>query len=375
MLKSHLLNRSLLNNHFKHKAFNTALALIAIALLSSLSCGKRKPPLPPKERVQQRAELKGFQRGNQVIISWKMPARNAVVESVLNISRVDVYRLAEASTSPLVLSEEEFAARSVQIASIAVTDADFGLKDMSYRDTLEFGGQPVRLRYGVRYVNASGQKAAFSNFLLIEPAAAVAENPSGLTTRVAQDAVLLNWSAPARNVNGSTPVNLLGYNVYRSESDREAGKLLNASPILSTDYSDTFFDFGKQYYYFVRAVSVGGSGEPVESQESNIASVRPVDTFAPSAPAAITLAAAPNNISIFFAVNPERDIAGYRIYRSSDPGLDRSKWMLLTPEMISTNTFQDTRVESGITYYYYITAADKAGNVSEPSETVKETAP
>ena len=39
------------------------------------------------------------------------------------------------------------------------------------------------------------------------------------------------------------------------------------------------------------------------------------------------------------------------------------------------NTFQDTRVESGKTYYYYLTAVDKAGNVSGTSEVVSETVP
>ena len=37
------------------------------------------------------------------------------------------------------------------------------------------------------------------------------------------------------------------------------------------------------------------------------------------------------------------------------------------------NTFQDTDVESGKTYYYYLTATDKFNNVSDPSEIVSET--
>jgi fibronectin type 3 domain-containing protein len=304
-----------------------------------------------------------------------MPARNAPTKSLLHISRVDVYRLAEPANAPLVLSEEEFAARSIQIASVPVTDSDFGMKTMTYNDTLQFAGQPVRLRYGVRLVNASGQKATFSNFLLIEPAATVATAPSALSAAVSQDAITLQWTAPARNINGTTPVNLVGYDVYRSESDKQAGKLLNKTPVTDTRFADNFFEFGKNYFYFVRAVSVGSAGIPVESQESNIVDIRPVDTFPPSPPAAITLAAAPNNISIFFAVNPEKDIAGYKIYRSTDPDLDKSLWTLLTPQLLPTNTFQDTKVESGNTYYYYITATDKTGNVSQPSEVVKETAP
>ena len=81
------------------------------------------------------------------------------------------------------------------------------------------------------------------------------------------------------------------------------------------------------------------------------------------------------SISIFFAVNPEKDIAGYKIYRSTDPSLEKSKWTLLTPQLLTSNTFQDKSVESGKTYYYYLTATDSSGNVSQPSEVVSEQAP
>jgi fibronectin type 3 domain-containing protein len=345
-------------------------------MLNCLSCiGKRKPPLPPIERIPQRVEISGFQRGDSVILSWKMPARNAADKSVLNIDSIDVFRLAEPLTSPLSLSEENFASRSTRIKNLPVSDSDFGLKTMTYADKLEFAGQAIRLRYAIRFVNRSGQKAAFSNFLLIEPAARIARAPASLSATLSQDEIALQWTAPGTNVDGSKPANILGYNVYRAGSAKEAAKLLNKTPIGDTKYSDKFFDFGKEYRYFARSVSLGTNGEPVESAESNIVEIKSKDTFAPSPPDAITIAAAPGSISIFFAVNPEKDIAGYKIYRSTDPELDKAKWDLLTPESIKTNTYQDKAVETGTKYYYYITATDTAGNVSELSEVVSETAP
>ena len=369
---------------FKHQAAKSLikqvlrkapLALLALVPLASLNCGKRKAPLPPTERVIQRVDLSGFQRGDTVLISWKMPARNAGKGSLLNISRADIYRLAEPADSPLEMSEEEFANRSVLIGSMPIADDDFGLKTISYRDQLEFAGQAARLRYAMRFVNASGQKASFSNFLIIEPTANVAGAPTSLLAKVTQESIALNWTGPAANVNGSTPLNLLGYNIYRSTSDKEPGKLLNSTPITGNQYADEFFEFGKDYYYFVRSVSSGTGSTPIEISESNIVHVKPIDVFAPSSPTAITLAAGQNIISIFFAVNPEKDIAGYKIYRSTDPDKPRSEWETLTPELLKTNTFQDTRVTSGTRYYYYITAADIAGNVSVPSEAVSELAP
>jgi fibronectin type 3 domain-containing protein len=78
---------------------------------------------------------------------------------------------------------------------------------------------------------------------------------------------------------------------------------------------------------------------------------------------------------LFFPANPENDVEGYKIYRSTDPDLEKSLWTLLTPKLLSVTTYQDDRVESGKTYFYYVTATDKKGNVSKPSEVVSEVVP
>lgn len=339
------------------------------------ACGKRGAPLPPVEKIQQRATITGFQQGNQVFLTWTMPVRNAAAGDTLYINRVDVYRLVEPVNVDLSLSEEDFAARSTLIASVPVTEKDFPKNQLSYTDKLEFAGQPARLRYAVRFVNASGQKAAFSNFILIEPTAKIAENPTNLSGKIEQQAILLSWNAPEANIDKTKPANILGYNLYRTEAGVSNPRLLNKTPINDTYYSDSFFEFERKYSYFVRSVSLGNDGEPVESSNSNILEIVPKDVFPPSPPAAITIAAAPNNISLFFATNPEKDVIGYLVYRTTNPDLERSEWENLTPDLIQTNTFQDTKVESGKIYYYYLTATDKYGNVSLPSDTVFETAP
>lgn len=347
----------------------------AITVVAGISCGKRKPPVPPEPKVFQRAEIAGFQRGNRVVLSWKMPEKNAAANDVRHILTVDVYRLAERLTSPPTLSEEQFATRSVLIGTVPVGEDDFGSKQLSYTDTLQLAGQPSRLRYAVRFVNKSGQKAPFSNIIVIEPESKVAAAPSDLLGNVTQESINLSWTAAAANADGTTPVNLAGYNIYRSSSKDKPGTLLNRRPVSGTTFSDRTFEFEKEYYYFVRSVSSGTGDTPTESTESNIVEVRPKDTFAPSAPVSITIGASPGTISIFFPPNPEADIAGYRIFRSEDPALDKAMWKLLTPEPITTNTFQDPSVEGGKTYYYFVIAVDRFGNVSERSEVVSEAVP
>lgn len=353
------------------------LALTLVCL--SVGCGKRQPPLPPVERVQQRTELlSGVQRGNQVLLSWPAPLRNAPNSSVQSIRRIDVYRLAEKPTAPLPLTEEEFAARSLLIGSVTYDEIKNAKGVLTYTDTLELAGQPTRLRYAVRYVNQSGQRAAFSNFLLIEPAARIAQAPTLLASgKESETGINLTWQPPAANIDGSLPVNLLGYNVYRLDgSQTEVGQSpLNPTLVAGTQFTDKNFKFGDNYRYVVRSVSLGTEGAQVESLNSNVLPVSPRDTFAPTAPGPVSIAPGPGRLSLFFPANPETDVAGYNIFRSTDPNLPQDKWTKLSSSLLTKTTFTDENVESGKTYYYYITAVDQTGNVSTPSDVKSETVP
>jgi predicted phage tail protein len=355
--------------------------LLAVVVLTALGCGKRRPPLPPVERVQQRTELlSGAQQGNEVILSWPAPQRNAPDSSVQSIRRIDVYRLAEKPGAPLALTEDEFASRATLVGSVTYEQIKTAGDTLTYHDPLELAGQPTRLRYAIRYVNASGQRAAFSNFLSIEPAARIAQPPTLQSPpQVAEGSITLSWSPPTANIDGSTPVNLLGYNVYRTdESQSEPNQTpINSALVSGTTYTDRNFKFGTDYRYIVRSVSLGTGGAQVESLNSNSVPAQPRDVFAPAPPERPSIAPDPSfgRLAIFFAANKEIDIAGYNIYRSTDPNLPKPSWTKLNQELLTRTNFRDDKVESGKTYYYYIVAVDNAGNVSQPSEVASETVP
>ena len=343
-------------------------------------CGKRRPPLPPVESVPQRTELlSGVQRGNQIILVWPGPRRNASDESVQSIRRIDIFRLAEAFDDPLSLTEEEFSARSTLIGSVPFETIRRAADSLTYMDELSLK-EPVRLRYAVRYVNASGQRASFSNFLLIEPASSVSQPPVLATEpKVSQSAVVLQWQMPVANVDGSTPANLLGYNIYRAAraQNEPAQTPLNNTPMNGDKFSDQTFNFGEEYVYVVRAVSLGTGGTPVESLNSNAVLVMPLDIFPPSAPATPTAAASltPLRVSVFFAANTERDVVGYNVFRSEDPNLPKERWAKLNRSPLERNTYQDDNVLRGTKYFYYVIAVDQAGNVSSPSEVTSDSVP
>lgn len=370
-----LLSKSSLNNFYRSLfAF-----LVVVVSIVVIGCGKRRPPLPPVERVQQRTELlSGAQQGNEVILSWPAPVRNAPDSSVQSIRRIDVYRLAEKPGSPRGLTEDEFGSRATLVGSVTYDQIQNAGENLTYVDSLQLTGGPTRLRYAVRYVNSTGQRAAFSNFLLIEPATRIAQAPKLQPTgkEVREDAITISWEPPTANIDGSTPVNLLGYNVYRmDESQSVPGQTpINSSLIAGTEYADKSFKFGGEYRYIVRAVSLGTEGAQVESLNSNALPISPRDTFPPSPPGGISIGPAPGKLSIFFAPNLEPDIAGYYIYRSTDPNAPKP-WTKLNATLLDRVTFLDDKVESRQTYYYYIIAVDTAGNASQPSEVKSETVP
>lgn len=350
------------------------LATLSTAALLLSGCGRRGLPVPPRERVPQTVEISGYQQGGEILLSWKMPARNADLKSVMNVARADVYRFVEPIGSFTFLTEEEFAERSTIVSTVDFKSDDFGAKSFTVTDPMDFGDKPVLVRYAVRLVNAMGQRSGFSNFVTIETSLRVALAPVNPTVAPSQSALTVSWSTPSENLDRSVTDNILGYNVYRKEGDG-AFRLRNEAPIVEARFDDELFEFGKTYTYFVRAVSTVSDGMTVESSDSEIVAITPVDVFPPAPPEAVTIATSLTEISIFFASNLENDIEGYIIYRSENRDEPLDRWIQLNEKLLTTNTFRDEKVDSGKSYHYYVIAIDKRGNRSEPSEVVSETVP
>lgn len=348
--------------------------IIASLAVFIVGCGKRGVPIPPRERIQQTVQITGYQQGSKIVLNWKMPARNAEARSLLNIARADVYRLIEPADSFNVLTEEEFADRSEIVSTVNFDSSNFGAKTFTIADEIRFGDRPILVRYAVRLVNGSGQKSGFSNILSIEPSSRVANVAENLSAAASQSAIELSWNSPSTNIDGSSPDNLIGYNIYRKDGKGNFRKM-NDSEISELQFEDEAFEFGESYAYFVRAVSSIAGGKSVESIDSVVVDIVPQDTFPPAAPDAVTVAASPNEISIFFASNLENDIAGYVVYRSTDREAALETWIPMNEELLKTNTYRDDRVETGKTYFYFVIAIDTRGNKSVASEIVSDTVP
>jgi hypothetical protein len=65
-------------------------------------------------------------------------------------------------------------------------------------------------------------------------------------------------------------------------------------------------------------------------------------------------------------------LAGYRIYRSSDGG---TSFQLVSPTLVTQNTFLDVQVQSGMTYHYVVKSVNTLGVESAPSNLTSVTIP
>jgi len=114
------------------------------------------------------------------------------------------------------------------------------------------------------------------------------------------------------------------------------------------------------YFYFNGSDSVGNPIVsylyPVKYTKDDPAIVI-VDPTPPSAPVGLYTNAGDGYVELRWRKNTERDVAGYRVYRSSD-GIQF--YLISGSHLVPYNYYKDDGVENGKTYYYRITAVDRA---------------
>ena len=341
-----------------------------IVLLSMVcvgaACGRKGPLLSPVRMVPQPPEaLKISQRGERLILEWSLPTTYIDGSDLGAIASLEIGEAEKA---------QDF---SLSVKSLKILDG----KSL---EALRLPGDAKPVRYSTAVEDLQGRIGRACFFALrvrdvrrkrdsdwsppVAITPIVVSEPPGLPRlAVFEDRVEVRWDAPAENHDKMAPAKRAGYNVYRLEKDGQPIKLNNsvsAEPL----FDDKTFEFGRTYAYFVRAVL--GDAEPyVESNESPSAEVTPKDTFPPRAPSGLAAAAGGGVITLLWDASPERDVAGYRIWRRGPGGKDA---VLLTPQPFPENTFADKTAAKGTRYAYSVSAVDKNGNESLRSAPVAE---
>lgn len=333
-----------------------ALALTMAAGLFA-GCGKKAPPLPPELRgpheprsvtVRQIGELP------HVVFELPDPRGNKPVQEMARVELIRVVYDSEEAPPP---TPDAFRRRGERVrieqGDPFTPGAVLALSDPTVTE-LERSGVRQTLRYAVRVLDRRGRPSAWvaaPDLVLLSATGP----PVGLTAEPTAAGVRLAWSGSADH----------GYNVYRSTAEG-ALTLLNESPIRAGEYLDEDVQIGQSYTYRVRALLA--EGRPLrETGDSNVARVTAVDRFPPRPPQGLVAVQEGRGVRLFWDPSPERDVTGYRVFRSIDGGA----FERIGPEPLERPLHLDTGVRSGQQVVYRVTAVDGASppNESGPSET------
>ena len=108
----------------------------------------------------------------------------------------------------------------------------------------------------------------------------------------------------------------------------------------------------------VTATATDGAGNTSEFSSNRVVSA---DTAAPAAPTGLGAMPSQSGVMLNWNANTEQDLAGYSVYRSTTGG---GPYVKITTSLLSANSYTDPGAVRDNTYYYVVTATDKAGNES-----------
>lgn len=363
-----------------HASRRWALAFVgALCVLASVGCGKSAPPQPPLTKSPVRPnQLAVTQVGDLLRLGWLSPHLDLRESSTGSVQRADVFRVRQQRDAQPLAFPDEFEEAADLIGFIEYDSLKTQLQQgdrVTYDDRLDLTQSSAlsntRFQYAVRYVDRRGRPLAWSNIVTIEPVPGIAEPPTDLSATQQQDRVVVAWNAPSKNIDGSTPAQIVGFNIYRAKPNAVGfGRPLNERPLTDPTFTDKNFLYLTPYIYVVRSVSQGPD-QLVESSDSARLDVTPRDTFPPSQPTNVTAASAGGVVSLFWPTNPEPDVVGYFIYRAESGAATFTR---ITEKPVTRTTYRDEKVRTGSRYAYRLSAVDRYGNESPQTDPVEETA-
>ena len=244
----------------------------------------------------------------------------------------------------------------LQISDL-ITPAD---RLMSFIDSSKSLDGSENYRYAVKSINDNYLFSDFSEIVNASPMIPGSISPPvNLRATINENKITLIW-----NNEEKTAKNLLGYNIYRKTEKNDSYKKLNEYPLLSENnyFEDTSLILGQTVIYAVTALNMAGT----ESSYSRPAQVSiPVKKGILPPPAGLHLTKITEGILITWTPVTQEGLTGYAIYRY-EPGNPPQK--IAMPGANHTSK-QDTNVEKGKLYFYYITSINKTKQESTHSGT------
>ncbi|MBP6940923.1 MAG: hypothetical protein KBB65_04035 [Syntrophorhabdaceae bacterium] len=312
-----------------------------IVLVAAAGCGKKGDPMP---RILSSpagiSDLSGAVKDGVLFLSFSSPALNA---DALEAKGLAGFRVLKACGSCVAGTFEPF--KDIRLDE-KKGYALYGNKMYVYDEDLTGG---LLYSYRVHPYTKQGTIGDASNVFSIKWEIPP-DQPRNVSAKEDDGRVEFSWSREEGFL----------YNIYRYENGSYPLFPLNKTPLAVSLYADSGLENGKKYRYAVRKVRVKG-GVQWEG-EGVMLDVVPKDKTPPTVPLDMKAERKGNTVVITWKEPPDKDLAGYNVYRIGAGTAKR-----LNTELTRDTSFIDAVVPDLRYVSYYVTSVDTSGNESGQS--------
>jgi hypothetical protein len=362
------------------KLFHGYVLVAVAALAAHTGCASIGPPVPPSlELPHPPSDLRVARKGEEVTLTWTVPARTTDRQSVRYLGQTRICRSVDAT----------LVSCGVPVAEVS-PPGDFASKKNAgerkvaarYVDNISPERDAKRnpfatATYAVEVLNRHGRSAGLSNQVPV-PLAETLVPPADFAARLTGQGVELSWTG---QVNPPQSVRF-SYRVFRRPEGSQQRTLVGkveADGTRALSLTDQSFEWEMTYYYHADTLTViSQAGKPdvlVEGDDTPEVKVVAHDVFAPAVPSGLQAVFSGIGqqafIDLVWAPVTDSDLDGYNVYRREE---DEAA-VKVNSELVKTPAYRDMKAATGKKYFYSVSAVDLRGNESARSEEAGESVP
>jgi hypothetical protein len=316
-------------------------------------------------------DLHAVRKGSSVSLTWTIPTETTDGTLIKKQGKMILRRSTDDGRSASVVRESPLPPALKADASRKETFQD-SLADLLGKSSADFA------LYTVEALNNGGKGYGLSNQAVV-PLVATMSAPT-VQAKASPRGISISWNQAWPPQNPTRLTVQYAYKIMRRLQGSALSTMVAQVGLSNSAmaFVDESIEWEKSYQYWITPVTLwqqnpGNKGE-VEGDDSAPVTVLAHDSFPPSAPVGLqaVFSGDPQRlfIDLTWTPNTEPDLAGYNVYRRSDSGTVK-----INTDLVKTPSFRDTAVESGMKYFYSVSAVDLRNNESARSGPASETVP
>ena len=334
--------------------------LLLIPTLLLIHCGKKGDLyLEPEILPMKITDLQIRQVGDTLALEWKFPKNLSDKTTAMDLKKVNKIRVyySDQLHPPKKFLRKATTVKKAEFGDLTRRGGKFRIDIRKKTRELRDADHYAAIAY--RYLKKKSPLSNISSIHTAIPITPISDLSLAKETKV----IKLKWSRPRTSVSGKPVRRISGYRIYRMVQ-KGGFKPINKDAVLQEYFEDPDTSIDGTYHYRVSALT----SRLIESGPSNTVSVNVSDIFPPDPPANLVSFRAEESIFLTWNEVRDTDFSHYRLYRKLRNG---EEFTLLT-DGLKQNFFRDESVQKRVVYIYTVTAVDRKGNESSPSNEVSE---